>query len=89
MLVLVMVWDVLTEEDSADVLDNVDGIIWFDVVDIVAVDDALDDVDVSDEDEEDVDETVTVAEDNVVRFGNEIVVEGDDEIGPLELKEML
>ena len=86
---LVLVMDVLTEEDSADVLDNVDWVNWFDVVDIVAVDDSLGDVDEPDEDEEDVDEAVSVAEDNVVKFGNEINVEEADEIGPLELEEML
>ena len=83
---VVLVIDVLTEEDLAEVLEIVDGDNWFDVMDIVAVDGALDVVDVSDEDEEDVDETVTVAEENVVKLGNE---EEDDNIGTLELEEMV
>lgn len=80
MLLLVLVVEVLTEETPSNVLDNVDGVKWFDVLDSVAVDDALDDVNVLDEDEEVVDETATVAEDNVVKFGNETVLEEDDEI---------
>ena len=63
---VVLVIDVLTEEDLAEVLEIVDGDNWFDVIDIVAVDDALDVVDVSDEDGEDVDEAVILAEENVV-----------------------
>jgi len=86
---VVLVIDVLTEEDLAEVLEIVDGDNWFDVMDIVAVDGALDVVDVSDEDEEDVDETVTVAEESVVKLGNETVVEEDDNIGTFELEEMI